>query len=318
MSDSSFSIGDEGAMLRLFRSVVEHLNDAVLITTPQLELPGPKIIYANAAFTQLSGYESAEIVGQTPRILQGELTDKRVTTRLRKELERGETFAGTVVNYRKDGGAYEMEWTVYPQRDAAGAVLCFVSIQRDAAQRSLFERQIAEKNRQLEEANEHLSLQATTDGLTGLHNVRSFQAKMVEEFERARRYQLPLSLVMLDVDHFKGFNDNFGHPAGDVVLQSVGRIMRETARAVDFAARVGGEEFLVILPNTDAPGAAVFGERLRSAIEKSDWPQRAITVSMGTASRSAQTKNFAEMVSKADAALYLSKQNGRNRVTSSE
>jgi diguanylate cyclase (GGDEF)-like protein/PAS domain S-box-containing protein len=318
MSDFSFSTSDDNTMLRLFRSVVDNAMDAVLITTPQFDSPGLQVIYVNPAFTHLTGYESAEIVGKTPSVLQGPLTDQRVMNRLRDDLTNGRTFAGTTTHYRKDGSPYVLEWTSYPLLDDQGTPLCFVAIQRDGTHRTQYERIIAEKNRLLEEANVHLEMQALTDGLTGLHNFRSFQAKIAEEFERSRRYKLPLSVVMLDVDHFKGFNDSFGHPAGDSVLQDVGRLMLETSRAVDFAARYGGEEFIMILPNTDANGALIFAERLRGNIENAAWPQRPITVSVGIASRDEQTQTPLELIQRADAALYKSKERGRNRVTVSQ
>lgn len=136
-------------------------------------------------------------------------------------------------------------------------------------------------NRELEGANAQLAALAATDGLTGLCNHRTLGERLAAEFERARRYNSSLSLLMMDVDQFKQYNDAFGHQAGDFVLQTVGQILDSHARITDLAARYGGEEFAVVLPETDAAGALVVAERIRHAMECHEWPQRAVTMSIG-------------------------------------
>jgi diguanylate cyclase (GGDEF)-like protein len=140
------------------------------------------------------------------------------------------------------------------------------------------------------------------------------------------RHRTPFSLIMLDVDRFKQFNDSFGHPAGDEVLRRIAHLMEEGARVSDFVARYGGEEFAILLSNTAEDTARVAGERVREAIEKGQWPQRAMTASIGVAtmdyseSTGISTHGTIEaeattLIKLADAALYASKANGRNRVT---
>lgn len=165
------------------------------------------------------------------------------------------------------------------------------------------------------EANAQLEALATTDGLTGLKNHRAFQEFLEQEFQRSVRYQLPLSLLLLDVDRFKQYNDTYGHPAGDEVLKAVGVLLREHTRATDFVARYGGEEFVLILPQTCFTEALPLAERLRVAIESAAWPYRPITASIGLATKHLATQDRALMIAEADSALYLSKQSGRNRVT---
>ena len=154
-------------------------------------------------------------------------------------------------------------------KSASGTDVGIAIIARDVTDRIRYESQIAGYNAQLksqmaelEKANKALEALSTTDGLTGLLNHRAFQERLAEEFQRSHRYGHDMSLVMLDVDNFKQFNDMFGHPAGDAVLRRVSRIAAETARASDITARYGGEEFAVILTETNSDSAVAFAERL--------------------------------------------------------
>ena len=156
---------------------------------------------------------------------------------------------------------------------------------------------------------------ATTDGLTGLKNHRTFKERLAEEFERATRYHLPLSLMLLDVDHFKSFNDTHGHPAGDEVLRRVAKHLTESTRSTDFVARYGGEEFAVLLPFTHQAAALALAERTRTSIAGAKWDLRAVTASFGVATINDATLTWDLLVKQADTALYRSKAAGRNRVT---
>ncbi len=175
--------------------------------------------------------------------------------------------------------------------------------------------ELAIANSKLHQANMLLQTQATTDGLTDLKNHRAFQERLVTEFERSKRYHTPLSLVLLDVDKFKQYNDTFGHPAGDIVLKRVAAIFLGTARNTDFLARYGGEEFVAILPETDATGAREAAERFRIAIETAYWPERAVTASFGVATVNDLIPSCSELIALADKALYRSKTLGRNCFT---
>lgn len=175
--------------------------------------------------------------------------------------------------------------------------------------------QLREQQEKLREANELLQALATTDGLTGLKNYRTFKERLIEEFERAKRYHLPLSLMLLDVDHFKAFNDTQGHPAGDEVLKRVAKLLTESTRSTDFVARYGGEEFAVLLPFTHQSAALALAERTRAAIAQAKWDLRAVTASIGVATINDTTHTWDILVKQADTALYHSKQTGRNRVS---
>jgi diguanylate cyclase (GGDEF)-like protein len=150
--------------------------------------------------------------------------------------------------------------------------------------------------------------------LTGIANHRAFQEFLQQHFHEARRYRQPLTLALIDVDHFKQFNDAFGHQAGDEVLKRVARILRENVRQADFVARYGGEEFAIVFPSTDIESAMQVAERLRQAIEQAEWEHRPVTASFGVASLQPGMEAPRELIEAADSALYQAKAAGRNRV----
>jgi diguanylate cyclase (GGDEF)-like protein len=177
------------------------------------------------------------------------------------------------------------------------------------------QRKLRQQQDMLQDVNSKLTELAALDGLTQLRNRRAFQERLEDETRRWRRHGNDVSLVLLDIDHFKSYNDTYGHPKGDEVLRAVGRLLRRSIRAADFAARYGGEEFAIILPNTNAAGSMHVAETLRRAIEGATWEDREITASIGVATMSEEISTPEELVDAADRALYRSKQAGRNRVT---
>ncbi len=197
------------------------------------------------------------------------------------------------------------------ERLTEGTALLQEQIERINDQTVRLELQKAE----LEAMNARLEMLATTDGLTGLKNHRTFQERLRAEVKRAERHESTLSVLLLDVDEFKNFNDTFGHPAGDTVLQKVAEVLQGASRETDLVARYGGEEFAVILPETDEAGARVAAEGFRRAIEAVLWIVNPVTVSVGMATWSAVECDAAVLVKQADSALYRSKQSGRNCVT---
>ena len=164
--------------------------------------------------------------------------------------------------------------------------------------------------------NARLAELAAVDELTGAKNRRRFREDLEMFFAVSARHGTLLSLVMLDVDHFKQYNDAFGHPAGDDVLRAVSLALREATRDQDVVARYGGEEFVVLLPSTSADDAMVVAERLRERIERLPWTLRGVTASLGVATTGPGIPDSSALVESADQALYLSKRSGRNRVTS--
>jgi len=160
---------------------------------------------------------------------------------------------------------------------------------------------------------------ATTDGLTGLNNHRTFQEIMARELERAKRHSRPLSLLLTDIDHFKSFNDTYGHPVGDLVLREISGCIRSSLRVSDFPARYGGEEFAVVLPETDEQGAMITAEKIRQTVEnriiESGSNKLRVTISIGCVTYPTYGTTQQEIIDCSDKALYASKKSGRNRVT---
>jgi diguanylate cyclase (GGDEF)-like protein len=153
------------------------------------------------------------------------------------------------------------------------------------------------------------------DALTGLANRRAFDEFLIEAFNLARRHGHALSLILLDVDRFKSYNDDYGHPAGDDLLRVLGGLLQSLGRETDLAARIGGEEFAIVLPETELEGAEVLAERIRAAVERSASFRRPVTVSLGIAAMARDTAGPATLVHDCDAALYRAKGDGRNRVS---
>ncbi len=155
---------------------------------------------------------------------------------------------------------------------------------------------------------------SVTDPLTGLLNRRYIEERLSEEINRSDRSGEPLSFLMIDVDEFKSYNDRFGHPAGDEALRVVGSILRQNLRGADVAVRYGGEEFSVLLPNTNTEEAEAIAERIRSHIARTEFPKRQVTVSIGVASRLNGIQSVKDLISAADKALFRAKETGRNLV----
>ena len=264
---------------------------------------------------------------------------------INQTLQDGVPVEAVVMGVRRpDGGRRWLEVNARPVFEAGaepiGVVSTFVDItgRRDAERRAneqleqirCLNAMMKLQMRELEKANEQLEALAAHDGLTGLKNHRSFHERLASEVEYARRRRRELSVILLDVDHFKLYNDTFGHPAGDTVLRKLAEILSDNARVGDVVARSGrrtgqatiarhgGEEFSIILPNVDVDAAVNLAQRQRKAIENAEWPNRPVTASFGVASLSTSTADPTAIIAAADKALYESKTRGRNRVTAAD
>jgi diguanylate cyclase (GGDEF)-like protein len=181
-------------------------------------------------------------------------------------------------------------------------------------ERAQYERRVAVLQQQLKTANARLEAASMTDSLTQIGNRRAFDEHLAQEMNRVKRQSYPLSLLMIDIDHFKLINDTMGHPAGDQVIRCVAEVIRHTIRVTDYVARVGGDEFMVILPATDQVAAATLAERCRRAVESSSGPDQPVRVSIGVTQLSQYTSDAAELIAAVDQCLLRAKRAGSNRV----
>lgn len=207
------------------------------------------------------------------------------------------------------------------ERNEVGEPMRACGTHLDITSRKEYEHKIVQQAEQLRIANEQLDHLAHIDSLTNLYNRRAFTARLREEIQRANRGLTSLSLLMLDIDDFKSYNDTYGHPEGDILLQQLANIIQNNVRASDVAARIGGEEFAVILPETNVADARRVAEKLCHSIASYSWDLRSITVSIGITTKPVEhsmTTDSSMLLSRADAALYYSKSHGKNRATHSD
>jgi diguanylate cyclase (GGDEF)-like protein/PAS domain S-box-containing protein len=278
---------------------------------------------ANARAETLLSKPRSEIVGKTVAAVLGKRDADRLKPVFLRAINAGATIEHEQRIRIRGVKAQWIRYQIVPITDGI-AVTCRDITERRTSER-LQSRQLArirEVNAELqreraalEEANAKLELLARMDGLTAVYNHRGFREILDQEYWRCVRYNRPLSVVVLDLDKFKPYNDAFGHPAGDEALRYVAEILKSAARESDFVARTGGEEFVVVLPHTSTRGAIASAERFRQALSTADWQLRTITASFGVASLTVVTRDSQELVTQADRALYASKRRGGNCVT---
>ena len=282
----------------LFEAALESSYDSVLITDANLD--EPTIVYVNPAFCRMTGYSADEVLGRTPAILQGERTEREVTRSLRKALEAGHSFEGRTVNYRKNGEPFHIEWRTSPVVDDEGRTTHYIAIQRDVTA------QVRQVRR--------LKRLAEIDGLTRLFAREAGEAALGDEVKRARDEDAPLSVILLDIDHFKRINDDHGHAAGDQVLERIASVIEARIRGQDIAVRWGGEEFVVVLRDTALEGAERVAEALREMIASTSFQYEIdVTISAGVAELG-EGESKEALIERADEAMYAAKSAGRDRV----
>lgn len=284
--------------------LLDHLFDAVYAIDTNAV-----IVYWNRSCQRLTGYTAAEVLGKhydEMPFAYGDDVSRLHTQRtgLRMTLETG--MAGTWKGYvrRKDGQRVPIHAHISPIRDADGAIVGAAEVFRDSSALVA-----------LEEAHKEALRVARRDQLTGLHNRPATIELLEAEFERARRYHQNLAVIMADIDHFKRFNDRYGHDMGDRVLAQVAEILSNNLRKPDTVGRWGGEEFLIIAPGSDGPAAASLAERVRQYVEtiRLEEVDEPVTASFGVSPLAAD-QNRDELLYVADMALYRAKDAGRNRV----
>jgi diguanylate cyclase (GGDEF)-like protein/PAS domain S-box-containing protein len=288
-----------------FKDIVEFAKDVILVTkSDPIDEPGPEIVYVNKAFTELTGYTQEEVLGKNPRILQSNGTDEKSKIIIRQGLEQKKPIRVTIKNYSKTGEEYWLDLSILPLKNSQGVVTHFVAIERDVTE---------QKNIQ-----EKLEILSRTDSLTGLLNRRSFDVILENELSRFKRSGEIYSVLMLDIDHFKQINDRYGHATGDVAIQCIAQSCESILRSHDTIARIGGEEFCVILPCTNKKVAYTVAEKLREIVSNTSIAvlneDISITISIGVSQVEKTDIDPAVILKRADENMYKAKKAGRNRV----
>jgi diguanylate cyclase (GGDEF)-like protein/PAS domain S-box-containing protein len=291
-----------------FRAVIHNLAEGVVLLDPDTR----RVLQANDAFYALLGYTEAELAALTQYDFEAD-DPADTDAHVRRVVENGRHSFGRRKYRRKDGTLVDTAVSGSLVRYAGRAVLSLVV--RDVSDQRRYEETLIAYQHELERANARLAAAAVTDRLTGAANRAALDERLAAEVSRAARTGQPLSVLMIDVDRFKAFNDTFGHAAGDAALRQVADLLQRAARGTDLVARYGGEEFAVVLPDTDHAGSLVVAERLRRAVAGASWPHRAVTISIGSATSDAGETDGPTLIKEADAALYRSKAEGRNRVS---
>jgi diguanylate cyclase (GGDEF)-like protein/PAS domain S-box-containing protein len=285
-----------------FRDVVESSRDIVLVTDAATTAGGPKIVYANPAFSRLTGYSLEEVVGRSPALLQGPGTSEAARVEIREALRSGLPVRTTILNYAKSGRPYWLDLQISPLRDDDGRITHFAAIERD----------MSDTQEELEQALHA----ATHDPLTGALNRRGFLARAELMQAQARREGGINALLAIDIDHFKQINDHFGHAEGDRILAELAQLLRRRLRESDLFARLGGEEFAVLAPVPSLGTAVQLAESIRGVLRSTlqAGPERQpVTVSIGIWG-SDGAEPLPVLLDEADQQLYRAKRAGRDRV----
>jgi len=282
------------------------------------------ITYANEKFCEISGYTKAELIGKPHSIVRHPMMPSGVFKNLWDTIKSKKAWHGLVTNMKKDGRKYVVDSTIIPILDVDGDIVEYIAIRHDVTEFEETKDQLstlnmAMKNRIDELYNMTTSLEeeASIDSLTGAFNRTKFEKFFDYEIEKAQLNKNILSIIMLDIDHFKSINDNYGHHVGDEVLKGVVDLVTKNLKRVDIFARWGGEEFVILLPGTNLENAQKLAENLRKKIEEQSFSTAGkITASFGVGEYK-EKESKKEVFNRIDKLLYEAKRTGRNKVVDS-
>jgi diguanylate cyclase (GGDEF)-like protein/PAS domain S-box-containing protein len=327
-----------------FEQIVQSAEDIVIVTdADELDEPsGPAIVYVNKAFETLTGYTAQEVIGETPRLLQGKFTDQATRDRIKAALRQKLPVREVLLNYSKTGKPYFLDMNIIPLKNRDGVVTHFAAIERDVTEQTFYAEQLEKRNRdlkqlkenlqnvvrqrtmELKKANTKLQRLAYYDSLTDIPNRRYFLEMSNAILSLTRRKRQQLAIVMIDVDDFKSINDTFGHATGDASLHLLARCMKEFFRAEDILGRLGGEEFGLAMAFDKADDVVMtlsrFQLKLAEQIRKASPSVEGVviqpfTISIGVCIVGAgQNADLDELLKCADTALYEVKRQGKNAV----
>ena len=320
--------------LRLLESVVVNAKDAILITEAEpIDRPGPRIVYCNPAFLATTGFESAEVIGMTPRILHSDDTSRATLDTIRAALEKWQPIEVELINERKDGSKFWVQLSIVPVANERGWFTHWVSVQRDISERKEAERlvrqaqadrdaKVALETRLLERERieEELSYAAFHDDLTSLHNRAYLMSRLLGMFNQDGPSHVPAATVLfLDLDRFKFVNDSLGHRAGDHLLKVVARRLESCIREDDIFARVGGDEFAILLAGEGQASLATdLAQRIVGQLSLPvviDEQNIFTSCSLGIVTADHTHQSPEDLLRDADVAMYAAKKRGRGRWT---
>ena len=274
------------------RQLLDKFDSQVIASRTDLDL---KITWVSHALLKISGYEEQDLIGEPVWKLLDPQLGHELYTEIIATIDKSGIWRGTVRHQGKGPNYYWVEATVEPLFDAQGERSGYIQIRQDVT-----------SQKRLEEL-------WMTDHLTGLHNRQSIDQLWEREIQRSVRYGDVFSILLIDIDHFKRVNDNYGHLVGDELLFQFAQLLREVSRDTDHIGRWGGEEFIVLIPNTNLSSAVLMAEKIRETIDSFSFTTVGrITVSIGIATYR-NGMNQDDLFSVADAALYRAKAQGRNR-----
>ncbi len=301
------NISDKRAGLKkllLSDVIVKNVKEGVLVTDKNTH-----IVFTNPYFESITGYSPSDTVGKKPNILKSGIQDDKFYQDMWLRLEMNGYWQGEIWNKKKNGQLYaELLSITSVIPDNLKDEKFFVAIFSDITDRKLLENELLKER-------ETLKHQAAYDKLTQIFNRQKFEDSLEIEFDRYMRYKTIFSIIMIDIDNFKFTNDTYGHQVGDVVLKDVASILKNNIRKIDIVCRWGGEEFLILAPQTDIKGAASIAENLRELIENNVFGEAGrITCSFGVTTLE-PNDNKETLVERVDEAMYTSKKEGKNRVT---
>jgi len=283
------------------------------ISSSRTDLNG-KITYVSEAFCKVSGYSKDELIGKTHRMLK----DKSVPDSIYKDLwltiSSGHTWSGEIKNIKKDTTSYWIYSIISPIFDNNNNIVAYEAIRQDITLKKVLKEFNKKLEEEVKERTVELEKLAITDKLTGIYNRFKLDEELSHNYAHYLRYNRVYSIILIDIDFFKNINDTYGHQVGDDVLQKLSSTLELNIRTTDTLGRWGGEEFLIILPDTDIDGAYALAEHIREKIEDIEFESVGKVTISGGVSQINSSSNQKRILAIADKALYRAKEKGRNRI----
>jgi len=291
----------------VYSNIVSYMDEAVVVLDSKYN-----IVFSNKSVQKTFGYEPKDIIGKKVSFL----LPNRVYHNNEQMVD---DFAKSKV---KSISMVQKKVQIYGHHRDGRDFITSVSLINCSIDNSDYYAVIIRDISENKKTEEELLRLASTDPLTGVLNRREFRTIAEKEVMRCKRYGRPLSVLMMDIDHFKVINDSYGHAAGDKALQHLTKLCSSSLRTMDLICRWGGEEFVIMLPETGIKGAVIIAERLRSAIEETDFISNNnkidFTISIGVSSFKQGDDDIDTILTRADSALYMAKEGGRNKVIAGE